>query len=333
MLLALVLVPASPALAGTTIDTTGFAGNTSYPFTVYSPGDMSSDGSDVAQTFIAPTGAQTLTKVAAVMSASSQAQNADLSLWSADDGGPVASLQTTGVTIPSGTGLREFPVSWTVSGGGRYAFVFSVSDAQVTANTALTLPNVGGVDARNVYDGGWVFTRNVPPPAWTSRTDIDVKFRLDFDGGVTTAGGGSPTGGGTGPPAPSAPATTPASPAPPPAAGAPPGPKPPAGPLALRGAASKGAVPASLSCGGATIDTCSVRVAAPKRARSVRVQVLRGSTVVADAALGRAALAKGGRRTLRLKARRAFASGPHVVRLTIVTAKGRTIRQTAAFTA
>ena len=54
----------------------GSRGTRPYPFTVYSPGDMSSDGSEVAQSFVAPAGATTLTKVAAVLSAGAPGQNA-----------------------------------------------------------------------------------------------------------------------------------------------------------------------------------------------------------------------------------------------------------------
>lgn len=331
------LVPAAPAAAaGTTIDTTGFASNTEYPFTSLDPvfGDQS--GSEVAQTFVTPAGAQAITRIS-VLAAASAAQPLALKLYTLAAGAPDTELKTASVSLASGArSLRSFDVSWPVLAGTGYAFAVGAAPDTVTGNASLTLPNVGGADGRNVLSDGQVFTRQllsppVPKP-WESRPDIDVKFRIDFDGGVSTDPGGG--GGGTTPtptPTPTPAATPTPAPAPAPTASA--APTLPAKPLVLKGAKGAPKIPATFACSGAALTSCALTVTPPKGARSVRVDVLRAGKVVASGASTRAKAGTGKRRALRLSGKGSLARGTHTVRLTIVTAKGRTVHLKAVFTA
>ena len=328
-----VAAPASPAFAaGSTIDTTGFATNTEYPFATDSgPPFNDRTGSDVAQTFVPPAGAQAITRIS-VLAAASAAQPVTLKLYTLAAGAPDAEIRSENVSLAAGSrSLRSFDLSWPIL-AVPYAFSIGAAPDTVTGNSSLTLPNIGGADGRNVYADGQVFTRELlsPPVAkpWTSRADIDVKFRIDFDGGVTTgSGGGGAGGGGT--------TTTPTTP--PTSTGATPTTTPtalalPAKPLALKAAKGKPRIPASFTCYGAALSGCSLTVTPPKGARSVKVDVLLGPKVVASGAASKKTAGTGKRRTLRLTAKGALAAGLHTVRLTVVTAKGKTVRQTVTFT-
>jgi len=329
------VLPTASAVAGSTIDTTGFATNTAY--------DLASDsgppfndklGSEIAQTFVPPSGAQAITRIS-VLAASAAAQPVTLKLYTLAAGVPDAEIKTATVSLDAGArSLRSFDVAWPIL-AVPYAFAIGAAPDTVTGNSSLTLPNVGGADGRNVYAGGQVFTRQLlsPPVSqpWDPHADIDVKFRIDFDGGVTTGGGGGggTGGGGTTPTATPTPAPTPAPTTTTPYAT----PTLPAKPLALKAARGKPKIPATFACSGAALSGCALTVTPPKGARSVKVDVLRGSKVVASGAASRKTAGSGKRRTLRLAAKGPLASGVHTVRLTVVTAKGRTVRQTATFTA
>lgn len=327
------VLPTASAVAGSTIDTTGFATNTEYPFTSVGALPEDATGSEAAQTFVAPAGAQAITRIG-LLAAASATQPVALKLYALAGGVPDAELRTASVSLAAGSrSLRSFDVSWPVVAGTAYAFAVGAAPDTVTGNASLTLPNIGGADGRNVLSNGQVFTRQLlsppVPQAWESRADIDVKFRIDFDGGVTTDPAGGGGGGGTTP----APAPTP-TPAPSPSPTTSPAPPSlPAKPLVLKAAKGKARIPASFACAGAALTSCALTVTPPKGARSVRVDVLRGSKVVASGASPRAKAGTGRRRTLRLSGKGPLASGVHTVRLTVVTAKGRTVRQTATFTA
>lgn len=328
-LLVTLALPAT-ASAGSAIDTTGSLTNTGYDLATNSgPPFFDKLSSEVAQTFVAPAGAQAITKVS-VLAAADANQPVWLKLYGLTAGAPDAELKNEGVSLAAGgRSLRSFDVNWPVVGGTGYAFAFGTLPADVTGNSSLTLPNNGGANGRNVYADGQVFGRPVLPPAlqaWNPHADIDIKFRLDFDGGVSSTGGGgtTPTTP-TGAPAPSG--STPTTPA------GPTGPSLPAKALALKAAKGAPAFPASFVCTGATLATCSLTVTPPKGARSVRVEVLRGKAVVASGAVPKGKAVAGKRRTVRLTAKGALAAGPHTVRLTIVTAKGKTVRRTVTFTA
>lgn len=332
----LLLVAALPAtaFAGSTIDTTGFATNTAYDLALDSgPPFHDLSSSEIAQTFVAPGGAQTITRVS-VLAAAAANQPVWLKLYSLTGGAPGAELKSENVSLAAGSrSLRQFDVSWPVVGGTGYAFAFGLLPADVTGNSSLTLPNIGGMDGRNVYADGLVYGRPVLPPtaqAWNQHADIDIKFRLDFDGGVSTGGGGD-GGGGTTPPVTTPPATTPTGSTP--GGATPAAPALPAKPLALKAAKGAKGVPASLTCTGAALSSCSLTVTPPKGARSVRVDILRGAKVIASGSSSKAKAGTGKRRAIRLSAKGALAAGKHTVRLTIVTAKGKTLRQTATFTA
>lgn len=328
--LLLLALPAAPALAGSTIDTTGFATNTSYPITDLDPvfGDKTSQ--ETAQTFLVPAGAQAVTRVS-VLAAAAANQPVWLKLYALTGGVPDAELKSETATLASGgRTLRSYEVAWPVSAGTSYAFAIGTLPVDVTGNASLTLPNVGGADGRNVYADGQVFTRQllsppVPKP-WNGDPAIDVKFKLDFDGGVSTGGsgdGGTPTT----PTTPTTPVTS--TPTTPSAAS----PTLPAKPLSLKAAKGRPKIPANFACTGAALSSCSLTVTPPKGARSVRVDVLRGGRLVASGASAKGKAGTGKRRAIRLAAKGALARGLHTVRLTVVTAKGRTLRQTATFTA
>lgn len=321
---------ASPAFAGSTIDTTGFATNTAF--------DLASDsgppfndklGSEVAQTFVPPAGAQAITRIS-VLAAASAAQPVTLKLYTLTAGAPDAEIRSENVSLAAGSrSLRSFDLSWPIL-AVPYAFSIGAAPDTVTGNSSLTLPNIGGADGRNVYADGQVFTRQllsppVPKP-WNGDAAIDVKFRIEFDGGATAGDGGTGGGGTT-----TTPTTTPTS------TGSTPTTTPtalalPAKPLALKAAKGKPRIPASFTCYGAALSGCSLTVTPPKGARSVKVDVLRGSKVVASGAASKKTAGTGKRRTLRLTAKGALAAGLHTVRLTVVTAKGKTVRQTVTFT-
>lgn len=330
VLLLVLLTSALPAVAsaGSAIDTTGSPTNTGYDLaTPEVPTNLSSE---VAQTFVAPAGAQAITKVS-VLAAATANQPVWLKLYGLSGGAPGTELKNESVSLAAGSrSLRSFDVSWPVVGGTGYAFALGLLPADVTGSSSLTLPNNGGLDGRNVYADGQVFGRPVLPPtlqAWNPYPDIDIKFRLELDGGVSSTGstGSTPT-------TPAGPATptgsTPATPTTPTTT-----PVLPAKPLTLRAAKGDPAFPASFVCTGATLATCSLKVTPPKGARSVRVDVLRGTTVVASGAVPKKQAGSGKRRTIRLTAKGTLAAGAHTVRLTIVTAKGKTVRRTARFTA
>jgi hypothetical protein len=322
-------VPASPAFAGSTIDTTGFATDTAFDLALDSgPPFHDKSGSEIAQTFVPPAGAQAITRVS-VLAAAAAAQPVTLKLYTLAAGVPDAEIKSASVSLAAGTrSLRSFDVSWPII-AVPYAFALGAAPDTVTGNSSLTLPNLGGLNGRNVYADGQIFTRQllsppVPKP-WDPRADADVKFRLDFDGGATGGGGGGGGGATTTPtptptPSPSPSPTTPAALA------------LPAAPLALKAAKGKPRIPATFTCYGAALSGCSLTVTPPKGARSVKVDVLRGSKVVASGAASKKTAGTGKRRTLRITAKGALAPGLHTVRLTVVTAKGKTVRQTATFT-
>ena len=182
-----------------------------------------------------------------------------------------------------------------------YAFAFSVAPDTVTANTSLTLPNLGGADGRNVYADGLVFTRQRALPAGGKPWTGDVDHRREVPPRLRRRGddrrwwrrrdhdAAHPHGD-------ARPRTSPSGTTPDRA-------RDRRKALALKAAKGKPRIPATFTCYGAALSGCSLTVTPPKGARSVKVDVLRGSKVVASGAASRKTAGTGKRRTLRLSAK------------------------------